>query len=439
VRAVIVLVSGTALAHVLSALALPILSRLYSPADFGLLAVFAGTLSIVAAAACLRYDLAVPLPESDDDAMHLLALSLGCACCVAGLLAVAVALAGDRMADLLGQPDLAPCLWLLPVGVLAAGSYAALQAWHIRRSQFGKLARTRVAQSASSVTVQMALGALSAGPVGLLLGYVMNAGVACLALGGDLLRAMPRLTLDRALVLAGEYRRFPKYSTLEAVANSAAIQLPIILIAGIAAPAEAGYLSMAMYAMQVPIALVGTAIGQVYLSRAADEHRAGRLGPFTADMLRGLMRVGIGPLIAAGILAPALFGVILGARWERAGLLVSWMVPWFALQFLASPTSMALHVTGHQQRAFLLQLCALLLRVGVVLLAAQVIPARVAEAYAVSGAVVYLLYLIAVMASAGVSARGLLQGSQRSGLVTAAWAVAALTGLLCLQHLRGLA
>ncbi|MDR7271842.1 O-antigen/teichoic acid export membrane protein [Pelomonas saccharophila] len=435
----IVLVSGTALAHGLSALALPVLSRLYTPTDFGLLAVFSGALSIVAAAACLRYDLAVPLPESEDDAMHLLALSLACACGIAAVLAVAVALAGHQMADLLGQPALAPFLWLLPVGVLAAGSYAALQAWHIRRRNFGRLSRTRVAQSVSSVAVQIGLGSLSAGPVGLLLGYVMNAGVACLALGGDLLHALPRLAPARMRVLAREYRRFPKYSTLEALANSAAIQLPIILIAGIAAPSEAGYLSMAMFAMQVPMALVGTAISQVYLSRAAEEHRAGRLGPFTADMLRGLIRAGIGPLIAAGILAPALFGLILGARWERAGLLVSWMVPWFALQFLASPTSMALHVTGHQRRAFALQLASLLLRVGVVLLAAQLIPSAVAEAYAVSGAAMYFIYLLAVMASAGVSARGLLRGSQRSALVTTAWAMAALAGLWGIQHMGGLA
>lgn len=424
-RAIIVLVSGTALAHGLSALALPVLSRLYTPSDFGLLAVFSGTLSIIAVASCLRYDVAVPLPEEEDDALHLLALSLACACGVALLLTLVIAAMPEWIAKALGQPALAGYLLLLPVGVLAAGSYSALQSWQIRRKRFGQLSRVRVAQSAASAGTQIGLGSLAVGPVGLLIGYVMNSGVACIALGGDLLRSRARLKASRMLALAREYSRFPKYSMVEALANNAAIQLPIILIAALAAPAEAGHLSMAIYVMQVPMALIGTAIGQVYLSRATEEHRAGRLSSFTSEVLHGLFKAGMGPLIAAGILAPALFGLVLGAPWARAGTMVAAMVPWFAMQFLASPISMALHITGHQRRAFLLQLASLIVRVGVVLAAAKVAPAWITEAYAVSGAVVYFAYLLVVMATASVPLRaGAVVG--KSGLaVTLAWTLAA--------------
>lgn len=424
-RAVVVLVSGTALAHGLSALALPVLSRLYTPADFGLLAVFSGALSIIAVASCLRYDVAVPLPEKDDDAQHLVALSLTCACAVALLLAVVIGAAPERIAAALGQPALAGYLLLLPVGVLAAGGYSALQSWHIRCKRFGLLSRARVAQSAASAGTQIGLGSLGAGPVGLLVGYVMNSGVACLSLGGDLLRARAQLRLSRMLELAREYVRFPKYSTIEALANSAAIQLPIILIAALAEPAEAGHLSMAIYVMQVPMALIGTAIGQVYLSRAAEEHRAGRLAPFTSEVLQGLFKAGMGPLAAAGILAPSLFGLVLGASWERAGTLVSAMVPWFAMQFLASPISMALHITGHQRRAFLLQAGALVVRVGVVLAAAKLAPGWITDAYAASGAFVYFAYLLLVMATAGVPLRAASVVSRSGIVVMLAWTAAA--------------
>lgn len=424
-RAVLVLVSGTALAHGLTALALPVLSRLYTPADFGLLAVFSGTLSIIAVASCLRYDVAVPMPEHDDDAQHLVALSLACACLVALVLAVAVVVAPDRIAQALGQPALAPYLLLLPLGVLAAGAYSALQSWQIRLKRFGPLSRVRVAQSAASAGTQIGLGSLGAGPVGLLVGYVMNSGVACLALGGDLLRARHRLRLSRIRELAREYVRFPKYSTIEALANSAAIQLPIILIAALAAPAEAGHLSMAIYVMQVPMALIGTAIGQVFLSRAAEEHRAGQLAMFTVGVLRGLTKAGLGPIIAAGLLAPGVFGLVLGPAWSRSGEMVAAMVPWFALQFLASPISMALHVTGHQRRAFLLQAASLLVRVGAVLAAARVAPGWITEAYAASGAVVYLFYLVLVMVSAGVPLRLSSVGDRQGVLVTLAWTAAA--------------
>ncbi|MDR7334735.1 oligosaccharide flippase family protein [Roseateles asaccharophilus] len=403
-RAVLVLVSGTAVAHGLTALALPVLSRLYSPGDFGLLAVFSSTMSIVAAAACLRYDVAVSMPEHDEDAWHLLVLALLCALAVAAALAIAIALCPVAIANSLGQASLRDHLWLLPIGVLMSGAYSTLQAWTLRHKQFTLLARTRVAQSVLASGSQIGLGFAAAGPVGLLAGQVMNSGIASLSLGLLAMRQRAVVSWARLKRVAYEYRRFPQYSTGEALANSASSQLPIIVIAALATPAEAGYLMMAIYVMQAPMALIGAAITQVYLSRAPEEHRQGTLGAFTTEIIGNLIKTGVGPLVAAGMLSPFLFGLAFGTGWERAGWLVTLMTPWFVLQFLAAPVSMALHVTGHQRLALVLQLLGLLARVGAVLVAAHVIHGGISAAYAVSGAFFYLAYLAAVLHAVGVPA-----------------------------------
>jgi len=85
VRSVGVLVGGTAFAQALTVLALPLVTRLYTPFDFSVLAVFVSILSIISVAACLRLEIAIPLPESDEDAANLLALAL-CACSVVSAL-----------------------------------------------------------------------------------------------------------------------------------------------------------------------------------------------------------------------------------------------------------------------------------------------------------------------------------------------------------------
>jgi len=421
-----VLVSGTALAHGLSAAALPVLSRLYTPSDFGLLAVFASVLSVVAVASGLRYELAVPLPEQDEDAVHLLAVAIGCALGLSSLLALPALLAPAWIAKQLGQPALASYMWLLPLGVFLAGAYSALQLWFVRQKGFTLIARTRIAQSAFSVGTQVGLGLWAAiGPLGLLLGYVLNTGIACLSLGVQVIRAAPRISWNRMLALAAEYRRFPKYSTIEALANSASIQFPIIMIAALAAPAEAGYLMMAMSVMQAPMSLIGTSISQVYLSRAPSEYREGRLGDFTVEVLSTLFKAGIGPLMAAGILAPLLFGLVFGANWQRAGWLVVWMTPWFMLQFLAVPVSMALHVTGHQRAALKLQVAGLVLRVALVWVMAKWQEGLISEAYAASGAMFYLVYLIVILTAVRASGRNVWIGI-RSGLVAGAvWTLTA--------------
>lgn len=432
-RAVLVLVSGTALAHGLTALALPVLSRLYGPSDFGLLAVFSSTMSIIAVAACLRYDVAVSIPEDDGDAWHLLVMALLGALAASAVLALAVCGFAQDIAARLGQPALAPHLWLLPVGVLVAGTYSAFQCWVLRHKEFGLLARTRVAQSVVATGSQIGMGLAALGPVGLLSGYVMNSGIASIALGARGLRQRPRLSWARLKRLAHEYRRFPQYSTAEALANSASSQLPIILIAALATPAEAGYLMMAIYVMQAPMALIGSAITQVYLSRAPEEYRKGVLGGFTADILGGLLKAGVGPLLAAGMLSPLLFGFVFGAGWERAGWLVTLMTPWFVCQFLTAPVSMALHVTRHQRLALALQLLGLLLRVGAVLGAAQAATVGISAAYAVSGFVFYVLYLATVLRVIRLPAKALGHKAWQALPGILAWVVGAGAVLLVIR------
>ena len=402
-RSVAVLVGGTAVGHGITAAALPVLSRLYSPADFSMLAVFAGLVSIVSVVACLRFDVAIALPEDEPEALRLLALALGAAAvCSIGVLGV-VLLAPAWIAQRLNQPALQNYLWLLPLSVLLAGGYSALQMWFVRENAFTLIARSRIAQSTASAGTQIAAGVMAMGPGGLLLGHAMNTGAACLVLGYRLLAvrrvraALGQLSRHALKDTFRRYDRFPKYSTLEALCNSAAIHLPVIMIAALAAPQEAGYLMLATYVMQAPMALIGAAVGQVYLAGAAEKHRHEQLGAFTAEVLGGLVKSGAGPLLAVGIAAPAVFGLVFGAGWERAGVLVAWMTPWFVLQFLSTPISMALHVTGHQKTAFSLQLFGLVLRVLMVSLAANFAQTRVSEWYAVSGGVFYLLYLVTIL------------------------------------------
>lgn len=440
IRSVGVLVGGTALAHGITALALPLLSRLYSPADFSALAVFTSLLSIISVAACLRFDVAVTIPHRDIDAANLLALALGCAAVVSLLVAVPVLLVPERITGWLNQATLRSHLWLLPVGVLLAASYSALQGWLVRKKEFGQIARSRVAQSAAAAGTQVSMGMAGVGTFGLLLGYVLNAGAACIVLGYRVVRfereSLRAITWPGMRAMAVEHHRFPKYSTWEALSNSAAIQVPIIMIAAMAVGPEAGYLSMAMYVMQAPMALVGSAIGQVYLSRAPAEHRAGRLGTFTAEVFGGLLKAGVGPLLFVGIVSPFAFPFVFGEEWRRAGHLVAWMTPWFIMQFLASPISMALHVAGRQRTAMSLQHFSLVVRVAAVWATAVLLPAAVSELYALSGLLVYGVYAMLVLTIVRAQLRELLMWARKALPITLVWLLMAIAAALLLRRIQ---
>ena len=427
-RSVGVLVRGTVIAQLITAAALWYATQVYTPRDFSVLAQFTAMVSTLGVAAALRFDLAIPLPEQRTDAAAVLALALALSAATAAVVGVAGALWGGRIVALLNQPALEPYIWLIALGVLIMGFYSSLQLWFIREKGFSMIARVRIAQSASGGSVQSLMGLVNPIPLGLMLGQTASNGMGCLLLGYRLLAKdaalLRTVTVGGMRAMFKTYDRFPKFSTFEALFNNAGMQVPIIMIGAVALGPEAGYLLLAMSVMQAPMSLIGTAVSQVYLSEAPAEHQQQRLDAFTAKVLTGLCKSGVGPLLFAGIVAPSGFTLVFGVEWHRAGVLVAWMTPWFIFCFLAAPVSMALHVTGSQRMALALQAFGLVLRCGFVYLASEYARPLVSEAYAVSGMVFYLAYLAVVMAVVGMTMRQVFDAVRQSALPILAWTAA---------------
>ena len=428
------LVGGTATAQALTILALPILTRIYSPEDFSVLAVYTALLTMVAVISCLRLEIAIPLPEDDGEAVNLFALAFVFATIAAVLTCVGVVLFGPVFFQAIRQPQMQPYGWLLPLGVWMSGSYAALQYWATRKKRFSVIARTRMTQVGSGLVAQLGLGWAGAGTVGLLLGHVLMAGSGVISLIRQALnRDLPvlRMISTQGMVKAfSHYKRFPQYSTVEALANNAAIQVPVLLIGALAIGPEAGFVMLATRALGTPVTLVGNAVAQVYLSRAPEAMRKGNLGEFSYDILQGLARVGVGPLVFIAVIAPSAFALMFGEEWRRSGELVAWMTPWFIFKLLSSPISMVMHVKMMQRAMMGLMVVGLLLRIAVTMGAYAFDPAYIAEGYALSGMGFYLITFIVYLAATGSGWRSV-NGLIVSALLPALLATGA--GFLCLQ------
>lgn len=405
-RDVLKLVSGTLGGRLIALAAMPLVTRLYSPDDYALLAVYLAAVGLGGTIACLRLDVAIPVARDDRDAAHLLVLALLIAFGLSAIVLIATLAAPQAMADLLGQPRLAPWLWLVPLGILLAATYSALQLWATRMRRFGSIAITRITQSAVGAGTTLAMGWAGITPFGLLLGNMLSASAGSLRLGREALRAHGELfrqvTRTRLAVAFRDYRRFPIYSTPEALANIAGLQVPILLIAAHAGP-EAGFLLLAQQVMATPMTLLGSSIAQVYVSRAPEELRKAQLASFTLGILRRLVQTGVAPLILAGLLAPFVFPLLFGQQWTHAGEIVAWMVPWTLLQFLASPISMVMLVTSRQRSMLALTVFGGTLRIGAVLAALSLGSGTLVQAYIGASALFYGVCLLVFAKAAGIS------------------------------------
>ena len=395
------LVSGTAIAHAITAGTLIVVARLYTPDDVGVLGLFASIFYILAVVACLRFDVAIPLPKLDDEARDVFWLALLSGLLVSASILLMLLIVSDALIDRLGLGKLTPFLWMLPLAVMATACFAALQNWHVRMRDYGLVARARVAQSAGGSTIQLTGGFLAPSPFSLIAGFVVNGGTAAVLILVQMWRkgTLAKLTpeLSHLLPALRKYIYYPRYSVWEALANSAAIQIPVLLIGVLISEAEVGQLMLASSVVQAPMALFGTATSQVFLSQAPQRAQQGQLNEITLSTTKTLFKIGA-PLIAViALLSPFLFPFVFGSEWTRAGFIVVWMAPWFLLQFVASPISMVLYIAGRQRLAMALQVSGLIFRVLATWLGAALLDGAATEAYAVSGAIFYAALILLIM------------------------------------------
>lgn len=365
-RSVSVLAGGTAMGQIIVVAASPILTRLYSPEDFGVLAVYIGLLGLLAVIASLSYQFAIPLPKSDKEAASVTAL---CLLVVLGMTAISAAIVwawGEPIAMALNTPALVPYLWLLPLGLLLIGVYEVFRYWAIRTRAFPAIARTKLTQAISMVGVQ--LGAYTLGPLALLLGQTTGYAAGASRLGLLSVRrnwdAFRQVRLADIRWAATRYRRFPIYSSWGGLFDKVGTELPAILFAALFSPAAAGIYMLAQRVLAMPIQLLGKAIADVFFSSAAEAHRNGDLAPLVSSIHRKLAHIAMPPIFLLLLAGPDLFGSVFGADWRQAGEFAQWIAPCVYLIFVTSPLSTLFSVMEKQAQWMFFQGVLLVVRVG---------------------------------------------------------------------------
>jgi O-antigen/teichoic acid export membrane protein len=361
-RNVSVLVSGTTGAQILLILSIPFLTRLYTPEDFGILAVYASLLSFIVVIASLRYELAIPLPKNEVEAANVAFLSLLLVIVITILTGIVVLIFGSSIIKLMNVPLLANHLWLLPVGVFFSGVYTVFNYCSIRRKHYKSIAYAEFTKSVVSIVTQFTVFKL--GSIGLLLGQVVSQIVGTTTLAKSAL-SMPRfkqISWRGVCQIAKRFRQFPIFSTWNSLLNTAGLYFPPLLLAIFFGPISAGLYSIANRVLNLPASIIGRAVGQVFFTDASKARREKNLGPLISKILEKLLSFSIPPALFIILIAPSFFSFVFGDEWKMAGEFASLMVPWIILSFIFSPVSTLFVVMEKQKQFFLMQIILLFMR-----------------------------------------------------------------------------
>lgn len=396
---VLKLVSGTAFAQALSILASPLLARLYGPEAFGVATLFSSVAGIIGIVVCLRYELSIMLPESDEEAANLLAASVSIAFLMSLLTVPIVWLGGPWAVRLLNAPQLGHYLWLLPPVVFFGGlslGHPGFNYWAMRSRRFGRLSMTQAVSSV--VTTGMQLGAGYAGystPGGLIcssaVGSIVSTLVLVIRTWQDDWRLL-RHSVRWCDMLAGLKRhyKFPLYGTGSALMNTVSWQLPAFLLSAFFSPEVVGYYALGTRLLHLPMKTIGNSIAQVFFQRAAEAKAEGTLATVVESAFRRLVVYGMFPLLLLTIVGRDLFVLAFGESWAEAGVYTQILAPWTFVWFVSSPLSTLFTVLERQEFSFGINVVILTSRFVVLVVGGLLGSATLALLlFAVSGVLVY--------------------------------------------------
>ncbi len=405
VRAVGVLAGGTAAAQLIGIAALPLLTRLYTPDDFSVMAVFAAFLGLIAGIACLRLEVAIPLPDSDKEAANLLGASLTASACFAilTLCGSLVFIYSDFQILPASYPDF--FWWLLPIGVWAMSSYAALLYWQSRKQRFAVITHTKFIQALSGVSAQLLLG--WAGAIGLLIGQIIMSGFGSLRLFRVAQRfdrtALSAINPSMARDALKRYKKFPIYSLPEIFADNAAVQLPVIILASHTFGAEVALIYLSIRILEAPTSLFSYSISQVFLSQISDKIKQGQTSQFTYSILMGLLATAV-PMICVLALIVALLGVpIFGKNWAGIPHTIILMVAAYSFKLMSGPVSTLMYGLERNFEQLVLMILNLVVRAGGAVYSALYHPDLIIEFYALAASIANVINFFTYAWFAGIS------------------------------------
>jgi len=398
-RGVTVLAGGAALGQAINVFVSPLLTRLYSPADFGVFGVFSSILAIAIVVASLRYEYAIILPEDDRSAANVLALCfmmlIGTTLCVWFILQFL----RDQITTWTNAPGLGQYLWLIPLGMLGAGAYQILNYWTVRKRDFVRIGKTRLTRGVGRALFQVGLGFAASGPLGLLVGQVAGECIGSASLASAALKRdgviLGAVSLDGLRETISRYRRFPIFSGTADLIDTLGLNAPQILFAAFYGAEVAGWFALGQRVIAAPLNIVVDSVSQVYFGEAArlprDDPRSMRR--LFLKLTGRLALMGAIPVVLICALAPWFFAVVFGQSWEIAGRYVQILGVMFAIRFAVVPLQHTLNILERQDLYLAWDSARLVMVIGA-LLAANAMGfshIRAVAAYSVAMSAAYFL------------------------------------------------
>lgn len=345
------MILSSGIAQVILIITTPIITRLYSPTEFGEFTIFSNIAMILIPIINARCDLLIVNTKNDRSANILSQISF-----LISLLILLILI-----------PIFAISAWLYPnfildfifiIIMLFLVSLTNIFTNYLNKERKYKvLSLINVFRAGSMALLQIIFGLLALGSLGLIIGFSLSY-IAGITLGYKTFKKHFNIVRDKeetkALFL--ENKNQLVYSTPSILLNSLSFSVVVFFIGILYTNTEVGIYGMAIRVLGIPVTIISLGLSKIFMQQANDyyiEH-----GNFRNLLLKFssiLVIVSIILYVPLYLFSEELVNILLGHSWVDAITVIKIVIPLFVIRLIVSTVSLSVIVLQKQQLELILQ------------------------------------------------------------------------------------
>ncbi len=248
---------GTVFAQALPIAVTPVLTRFYSPEDFGVFGFFIGIVALLSIIANAKFDVAIIQPKDDKSSEQLLKLCFFFSLCFSLLLCLIVIIFFDKLLLIADRPNFEYYIYFIPVSVFVSSSNNALTLYLNRNKHYRQMSVNLVIRGFCIASISLVLGLLKLKTVGLVLGYLVGNIIIYINLFSIYCKKLEKVGIKAMKRLMKQYKNYPMYSLPSGLSNTASAQMPVILLTNFFSASVSGFYYLVEKFLSAPITLLG--------------------------------------------------------------------------------------------------------------------------------------------------------------------------------------
>lgn len=352
-RNVLTLMTGTTVAQIIPIAISPILTRIYMPEDFGLLALYLAISGVISVAATGRYEMAIILPKENSIAIQLILISVSI---------LIIFVLGSVLFTTVGYfiYGYNPIYLTIPIMVAFLGTNNALDKFNNRIKNYKMMSYQRITKTSAESVVNILCGTIFSLKQGLILGSIignLSSFLLMLHKNYTILKESLRKNSKKEIFAAcRRYKNFPLYNMPHAMLNTFAGSMPIFLIPIFYGDAKLGFYAFGLKIIQSPLSLISMSVSNVLSQKMAEMYSNKQdLRPIFWQTLKKLALIVIAtiPFI---IFADKIFSLVFGNKWKEAGDYIQILAIWILLSFIVSCFASIPPLFNRQRKALIIEI-----------------------------------------------------------------------------------